>query len=287
MASKEAPVKKSKKVESLSDLPVDSTKLATRALVQPDYLPSLGLPYGDLVPEGKVFISAITTKEQKIFTGAASSGQDKLSLLFSRTCDLGPLDPNDLVIEDRFYLLLNLRALTYGNDYGFPYMCSNCSKQQRYAFKVPGDLKLTKAPDGDTPNEFGEMVPQWEEPFYADLKVAKKRVGLRLLRAKDEGEINKLVKRKREQAVVEAGDPAYTMTMSRHIVSVEDQNVSQMAALQFFESLVGMDGNIIQQAIDDNSFGYDSEIEIRCDSCGYESKIILPVTEEFFRPKLR
>lgn len=256
--------------------PSISVKLQNRPMVQPINLPSKGLPYGGNLPGGKVFISAITTKEEKIFTAGASSGDDKMDYLFNTCVDLGKeLTTARLVLPDRFFLLISLRALSYGNKYGFQFRCEGCNHQFRYEMNIIKDLEYTEVPD------------DWSEPFYVTLPMSGKRVGLCLLRGKDEKEIAQVVDKKSQSAVAEVGSPSYSLTMSRPIVEVDGQALDPMKALAFYEGLVALDGIAIRDKIAKSGFGYNPEVNIVCPSCGFRNYDMLPVDTEFFRPKFR
>ena len=85
-------------------------------------LPSRGRFYGDRLPDGKVTIRPMTVKEEKLLAG----GGNKLSLadkVLERCMISNTMPLKDMILTDKFFLLLNLRAISYGPEYTFELRC--------------------------------------------------------------------------------------------------------------------------------------------------------------------
>lgn len=264
-------------------------RIKDRPLLQTVTLPSKGMPYGDKIPQGKVWISAMTTKEEKVFASNSSSANDKFNLLLNSCCYLGEgVFAADLLISDRFFLLIQIRALSLGNDYGFSFKCGQCDTQSRIEIKIPGSLTLIEAADEDQMDpDTGETIPAFEEPFEVDLPFSGKRVALKFLRGKDEEAIQRMVAKKNEKGIRDIGDPAYTLALSKFIAKIDGEDVTPLQALSFVENLITRDSAFIRDEIEERTPGYRPDIHITCPNCGYVHEERLPVGSEFFRPRSR
>lgn len=258
--------------------PVLGEKLKERAMVTTVTLPSLGMPYRgedgtDRMPRGKVVISSMTAAEEKIMAHKGQAATDKTNILFTRSCDLGAVSPNELIVSDRFYLLIKLRSLSYGNKYGVQIVCDECSTQFRHEVDLERDLALRTADD------------EWAEPFSVDLPATNRTLTFRLLRGSDEQAIAQQVKRKHQKNIADPGNPSYTLMLSKHIVTIDGDEVRGPAALKFVEAMPVMDRTALTDEITAQTPGFDPELEFECPSCGFTNEAVLPMSAEFFRPR--
>jgi hypothetical protein len=253
---------------------------AQRHGVQEVTLPSLGLPYEGQIPGGKVLISSITAKEEKVFSTSSGTADSKMNMLFTQTCDLHGYSPMDLVSPDRFFLLVQLRALSYGNKYSFPVKCESCDDQFKSDVHIINDMDFKEAADG------------WEEPFQVTLPTAGAVLDLCLLRGRDEQWIETTVKKlksknKKTAAEFGTGDQTYIFYISKFIKAVNGEAVNDFQAMSIAENFVPIDVRTIRDAVEENSFGYEGSIDIECPSCGFiHEEVRLPVGREFFRTTL-
>jgi hypothetical protein len=241
-------------------------------------LPSLGLPYRaedgtDRMPNGKVLISSLTAAEEKIMANKGQGAADKTNILLSRACDLGPVTADELLVSDRFYLLIKLRAVSYGNKYGVQIVCESCDTQFRHEVDLDRDLSVMTVDE------------DWAEPFTIDLPATHKILTCRLLRGSDERNIAQQVKRKHQKNIADPGNPSYTLMLSRHIVTIDGEEVRGPGALKFTEAMPVMDRTALTDEISAQSPGIDPEMEIECPSCGFLNEVVLPMSAEFFRPR--
>jgi hypothetical protein len=126
------------------------------------------------------------------------------------------------------------------------------------------------------------LTAEDKEPFEVTLPVCGKKLELRLLRVKDEDEVQRFVS---QRAGAESdGDPSYTYRLSRFIVSIDGKKVSALEALAFVESMVGGDSLVMRQTVEKNDCGADLTLELSCVRCGESWREIMPFTTEFFRP---
>jgi len=231
-------------------------------------LPSLGKFYDGRLPEGKVTIRPIKVSEEKLLAGGGS--RMKLVDKVLERCMLTKTLPlRDMLISDKFWLMLNLRSISYGGDYMFMLKCNNCSMEFRHSITLPTGLQLKRATDSD------------KEPFDVKLPIANKTVSLRFLRGVDEEEIERYLKQLPRNATDE-GDPAYVYRLSRFIVKVDGKELDPLEKMNFCDGLIGQDSLAIRRAIAENETGPILTIRTQCPGCKADVETSLPLTNEFF-----
>lgn len=235
-------------------------------------LPSQGLFYGDTLPGGTVEVYPIRVREEKNLSGMASESFSKAINSLLRACLKTQIDPSSLVLEDRFYLLLVLRVLSYGEIYKFPIKCGSCGV--RFNYKLDLNALEVKAADSS-----------WAEPFSVDLPVSKDKVEFRLLRATDEEEIAKIIRNSFSSGITPEGDQAYVYRLAYQVTSVNGKVLHLQDKLMWLEDLIGRDSSVLQSAMDSKSFGVDSTVETKCPNCANEINMSMPWSMEFFRPR--
>lgn len=248
-------------------------------------LPSHGFPYDDKLPDGEVTVAPMTSQEEKVLAGSGPQAALRaMDILIDRCVpklrEVG-LKASDLVVGDRFFLMMVIRAVTYGAQYQFQLTCPSCSQRFLHTLEVPDDFTIYKLPDG------------FREPFMVELPVCKGTLGLRLLRGKDEHEIIKYMDRVYKNVDRRlAGDPAFTYRLSRQIESIGSEKGTLSRSdkgaddkiLEFVEHLHARDTAAIRQALSDNDCGPDPEVSTECPRCGQPLDTSLPYSAEFFRP---
>lgn len=244
-------------------------------------LPSAGLPYNGSMPGGNVEISPLTTREEMIIAGFREQGMSDPNLLIDsilKNCLKLPTGVayEDLLITDRFFLIANVRAISFGEDYGFTWRCGCRNKEQRSVHQLPGGLKLFK------------LAPDFHEPFEVKLPKCGKTIGMRLLRISDE----KAIERYRDQMIERAtepivGDPGYLFRMARRIVTVdgEEWEIQKKLDLLGNPPMLSVDSIAMRKKYEDNECGLDLSVTTKCRFCGQEREANLPFSAEFFRPE--
>lgn len=252
---------------------------ASSRLKFPITLPSGGYVYGDKLPGGKLEIGPLTTREEMIIAGFRESGNSDVNMLVDsilKSCITLPegFVYEDLLITDRFFLIANVRAISFGEKYGFQWRCPCTNKAQRTVKNLPGDLKLFKLENG------------YHEPFEVKLPACERTVGLRLLRISDE----RAIEHYREQMIDRAkeapiGDPGYFFKMARRIATLDGQVPEIDAKLEFVGNLLSVDSIEMQNEYEKNESGFELKTVVKCRWCGQEREITMPFSAEFFRPE--
>jgi len=251
-------------------------------------LPSMGLFYGGAIPEGKVEYFPMTAREEKILAGGFKDGNQLIDTIIKACVPTLTIPVEDLLIGDKFFMMLVIRAASYGSKYGMMITC-DCGQQFRHEV----DLGFTgedaeEGFDEEFSNVFKIKVPEEgaKEPFLVQLPKSKDMVEFRLLRGKDEKAIAKYAEQNMsKRKSKEDGNPAYIYRIARHIVSVNGDELSTMDTMAFVEDLIGYDSAALRNAIDAVDVGIDTQFTTECPKCDSVIESSLALGPEFFRPK--
>ena len=235
-------------------------------------LPSKGNFYDkNIVKDGKVELAPMSAREEKLIAGMRGNNVDDVIDMVLNRCLKTKLNPDDLLVTDRFFILLALRANSYGEDYNFDLTCGSCDKVAKYTVKIPNDLKMKWAKDTDL------------EPFEITLPVSKLNIGFRLMRGKDTKDVKRYITRETKQFNVD-GDPGYLYRLAKQIVSVNGKNLDIITALELVSRLPAKDSAFMKNAFDKKTPGVLTAITKECVGCGRQIVADLPMSAEFFRP---
>jgi len=260
--------------------PIPKTTMAVK-------LPSRGVPYPKEHPasSGKLTLAPMTMLEEALFL---SDDQDLTETVDKvlRRCVQEKIDINNLITSDKFFLFMMLRAITYGSDYLFEWVCKATNKKGKLcnatnssSIHIPDDFKMKFLTEED------------KEPFVVMLPETKRQISFRLLRGSDEPRVEKHSK-EIEQAR-NSGAPKIDTTVGFrlmcHIVAVDGKSVTKAPEeklLGFILSLPAKDRQFLQQKINFYTPGLNTDVTVVCDSCGAVTTMDMPFTSNFFRSSL-
>lgn len=253
--------------------PVSLPGFNDRSGVTEVVLPTLGKPYAKsdgspYFPSGGIRISPMTVAEEKMLAQKNTDSSRKVIALLNRVCDFSGMDPAQLLVVDQFYLLMKVRALSYGSNYTFGYRCSDCGNQWDHTVNIETDMDV-------------EIVDEdWQEPFDIILPTSKRSVQFRLPRVIDDIELNKRKIARKETS----SDPTFVAILARCIVSVDGEAFSNHRLAEgWLEKQAVIDRTALTNALDEATPGYNTELTIVCPSCGYMHEEGIPMGAEFFR----
>lgn len=249
-------------------------KFAKRTLIRKVQLPSKGKLYPEL-PTGEVRIGTITTREDKIFSGAGNSPAAKLDLVMDRCVDSGALPMSEMLLADRLFCLFHIRSLSYGDTYAFKSRCGACSRMYSVSVDLMKDLPVKMAGD------------DFKEPYLVKLPHSGHVLGLRHFRGKDEKLVAEYAEKHGGSAPTDDGDPAYFYRMARHIATIDEKPVpvGGIEAIELVQSLEGPDSLAFRNAMDASVLGFSMTLTKKCPMCKEEDEAVIPFSVEFFRPK--
>ncbi len=197
-----------------------------------------------------------------------------LTSCWEETTDIGPYSFGDKPIDwgsvlqgDRFFTLLNIRALTYGPQYAFGISCRNCRA------RIEWEVDLTKLP-------VRPLSPESRAAFMAGnrfettLPDAGKRVWFKLLTGDDERKLPALQRA--------APDRLLSSVLAYRVLEVEGVDLKDKRA--FLEDLTLRDADFLVDEFDRVDCGVDTTIEVECPECREVQDVDLPFDSAFFLP---
>lgn len=235
-------------------------------------LPSKGRFYDNVGED--ITLRAITTKDEKFIFG--SNGDFALNTII-KNCIMSPagIDIDKLLIQDKHFILVKLRIISYGSDYDIKFDCPECGKR-----KIPHKVVLDKLGTNFIKDEL-------DEPFKIVLPQSKDELELKLLRGEDY-DIAERKATKLEKKLTEAsGDLEFIFRRMQQIVTVNGNTLEPGPKQQYVEEMSGMDSAFIASFFDSIEFGIDDTIQIKCPKCGEDIEVRMPINEYFFRPKFQ
>lgn len=261
-------------------------------------LPSKGLFYDGMIPDGIVKVRPMSIYTEKILSTLRLSKTGQALDMIFQYCTKFPnegFDPTNLLVGDSTFLLFYLRGITFGNLYNFTIKCTDdeCGKTQQHTFDLNQLASTIKSPITE------------EEPFEIRLPYLSESTGrdftvkVRLLRRYDlttmtaekkhrklvgpsNAAENKLTKRFKQIQSIESLNDVVEKNLS--LVIVEAMGIKDRFKIdKLVERMHSSDTATIRQFLDENSPGVDTTISVSCDHCDNDMKVSLPITESFFR----
>ena len=226
-------------------------------------------------------IRAMLVREERVLADrklARSGGQVDalLSACWEETVDPGPYDFGEQSIDwgkvlqgDRFYALLEVRALTYGPEYAFAIGCDQEACRARFEW----ELDLRELPVRPL-SEANRAAFVDGNRFETTLSDAGTRLWFRLLTGADE--------RKLPQLRRSMGDRILSAMLAWRVVEIE--GVAETDKRRFLEELTMRDADFLVDAFDQVDCGVDTTIEVECPECFAVQEVELPFDRSFLLP---
>jgi hypothetical protein len=237
-----------------------------------------------------VTVYAMKTVHEKLFGGMQKRSDMEMVVdqLIQRCTNLPKeLTPEDLYVGDRVFLMINIRAASYGVKYTFTAQCPNCNA------KAPFEVNLLEG------LEVQELQDDWSDPFTITLPYNKDTVTMRLFRGREERRVIQFVESQQKRGnLSQMGDPAYVYRIALHIISVESADVKRIInpgsprdimaqCIQYVENLDAPDSSAIREEIDQRTPGIILSVNLDCRSCAHNWDTSMPMSADFFRSKAR
>lgn len=257
-------------------------------------LPSEGLYYDNMIPDGRVKVRPMGLYAEKILATQrlAQSGQS-LDWLFRHCVQLPEkFDPLNLLAGDRVFLLYYLRGITHGNMYEFIVRCTNedCGQTTTSEYDLNNLQSTVIKPKHGLGSEPFKVVL----PHLSKLSDSEFWVKIRLLRGYDMQSM--LTQRRVGRKIQNTGRTANEKqplhksvddTLEDNLIMLIVEAMGSANRAQIKE-LVGRmhasDTATIREFLRENSPGIDTNIVVNCSGCDQEMRMDLPITESFFRP---
>ncbi|MEO7729596.1 MAG: hypothetical protein ABIY55_01385 [Kofleriaceae bacterium] len=181
----------------------------------------------------------------------------------------GPLDWSKVLVADRFYTLLQIRAQTFGDEYAFSVQCQSQACRERFEWT----LNLQHLPVvtlSDASKAAFKAGNRFETTFPHD----GRKVWFRLMTGADEVRAATALKSRRDEALVTA--------VALRIVEIQD--VASQDKRTFLDELEMADVTALLDRFDEADGGVETAIEIECPSCLGVQDVQLPFERGFLLP---
>lgn len=230
-------------------------------------------------------IRGLKGKEGKLLAdrGAARAGSTFEKLLagcWLQTFDPGiysitdgaPLDWSKVLVADRFYTLLQIRSLTFGDEYAFSVQCKSAGCRERFEWELSlADLPVRAL------SETSRAAFKDGNRFEARLPRDGRRVWFRLMTGADEARAAVALKNARDGMLLTA--------LAIRIVEIE--GVADKDRRSFLEEMEMADATALLDTFEEVDGGVETTLEVECPHCFGVQEVELPFERGFFLPRAK
>lgn len=182
------------------------------------------------------------------------------------------LDWGKVLVADRFYTLLQIRALTFGDEYAFSVQCQSATCRERFEWQL--SLKdLPVRPLSDAAKASFKAGNRFETKLPRD----GRKVWFRLMTGADEVRAAQALKAGRDGMLLTA--------LALRIVEIE--SVPEKEKRAFLDDMEMADATALLDEFDEADGGVETTIEIECPSCLGVQEVELPFERGFFLPRAK
>lgn len=200
-----------------------------------------------------------------------------LASCWEQTTDPGPYEMGEqglpdwskVLVGDRTYVFVQIRAETFGSDYDFPVQCDKCRETFDWTVDL---LKLpikALSPEDSSAFSQGNRI-EGEIPWEG----GQRKFWFKLNTGDDEV---RMAKQRRQQKIALSNLVLYRV---QAIDGVEDHQ-----RRKFFEEAPFKAMMDVLHAMDEHDCGIDTSFEVECPECLAQTEVELPFGRNFFFPK--
>jgi len=224
----------------------------------------------------------MTVGESRILTGKQRESVAQLNRLLSacwlETTDAGPyaleggtICWNDVLQGDRFYVLMQVRVLTFGEEYAFSVPCQNraCARRIDWTLNL-SELSVRALSDASREkfvqgNRFGIGLPGGHQGVFG-LPVGK-----------DEAQLARL----------QSGEDANLLPMLLNLRIRDIEGLPPLQRAAYLNRMSLRQARDLLAEFDRADCGVETDIDIECPNCGYGQRVSLPLEQGFLWPQNR
>lgn len=237
-------------------------------------LPSKGRFYDgtDGPINGIINIRPMTGEEEQILaTQRFIKKGIAINMIYSK-CILENIRPENLLSQDRTFILIYLRGISYGTDYEVQVKCPETDRQFNATIDLD-TLEVIRCPDNFGPDSLSGVLPKSGFKF-----------NYRLSRGKDETDLQNYRESKIKAFGETTSDDTLTYRIAQLINSIENiVNKEELKVL--IRSLPIQDVNYIRNMINNPPFGMETNVSILSPYSNQDFEIDLPLDSGFFFPR--
>ena len=240
-------------------------------------LPSKGKFYNgsDGPKDGILHIRKMTGKEEEILANPRLIKKNQALNMIFDNCIQEPYKSEGFLAEDRTYLLIYLRGISYSEIYDVEIKCPECDKT--FAAEIDlNNFMVDSCPDDFDENGLTGTLPQCGYKF-----------SYRLPRGSDEREVQSYRDFKAKGGfVVDADAPDETLHFRTALLVNEIEGLTDKSELKvLIEKLPIGDVNYLRNTINNPPFGVDTKTPLECTYCQADFNTDLPLEASFFFTK--
>ena len=221
---------------------------------------------------GLINIRPMTGEEEQILaTPRFVKKGNALNMIFNR-CIRENINPENLLSEDRTFLLIYLRGISYGTDYEIQIKCPDTERQFNTTIDLD-TLEIIRCPDDFNQSKLSGTLPK-----------SKLKFEYRLSRGKDDVDLQQY----RDSKMKAYGETVLDDTITYRIALLVNNiaNITNKEELKvLLKNLHIQDVNYIRNVINNPPFGIDTKISILSPFSNEDFEIELPLDSGFFFPR--
>jgi len=245
-------------------------------------LPSCG-HFNPEIPGGVVAVRPLTARDELELAGSGQrkKGSDALNRIF-RACIRGNVDPNALCAEDRFYLLIYLRGISFGTEYEVGIRCPECGHINRDKLDLDKDLfvmTIDQAANSGDELQASRARQLISNGYVEDqFPVSGEAFTWGVITGHMEAERDARSARINKVVGTDSKLLEHYSNFVHSIGGVSDPKMKQA----IIRELPMADTSYLREIISGYVFGVDQNFEYTCQACGETFRTGLPIDETFF-----
>jgi len=248
------------------EIPVELVPLPSQGKIFPEDHPLHGKP--------SLEITAMTAREEDILTSRALIKKGTVITELLRSCLVDKrIQPKHMLSGDRNALMVAIRITGYGQAYSADISCEGCGETSPATFDL-AQLPI-RALELD-PVDLGTNL------FEFKLPRTKMTVQFAFLTGNDEETLLAESERRKKKLRLKT-DNFVTSRLEKCIVSVNGIT-DRTKISHFIRKMPAMDSRALRKFIDDHEPGVEMKQWVKCEHCGEDQLVSMPIGASFFWP---
>lgn len=272
--------------ESSTTPPVNAAPEGFSFVVPTEFveLPSGGKYYPEEHPlhgQDTVEIRHMTAKEEDILTSRTLLQKGvALDRLVNNIVTDKRIVCNDLLIGDRNAIVLAARISGYGPEYLTKVTCPTCLAEQRFSFDVSNPY-IHNGGEFEDEEENQKSIAVGEGIFETELPVTKFKVEFKILTVAEEKKYISGLEEGRKGNKQERNVTSQLMAMLHKVNNTELNEHKKYVV----ENLPSKDSRYLREVYRRTSPSVELLRDFECEKCGFESRMEVPLSADFFWPQ--
>jgi len=240
-------------------------------------LPSMGRFYDgtDGPADGKLHVRKMTGQEESILSTSRLHKKGVAMDMILKNCINEKFDTKNLLSEDRTYLFIYLRGISYSSDYDVELRCPDTDNTFTTTIDL-NDLYVTKCPDNFGPEDLHGVMPE-----------SKYKFKYRPSRGRDDDLAHSYLERMAKN-FDRASEEDDTLLYKTSLLLDNIEGLTDKTQLLYLlKKLSIADSSYVRNVSTELPFGVNVEVNVVSPYTNQDFKVELPFESNFFFPKLR